>query len=92
MINWKGCGRKRWWLKVKYYPSILSGGTEEDNVNLSQNSLFPGRGLNQGPPDYEARVITIQPQRSVETHVNFTYVHSSARKLKCPEYSVWDPQ
>jgi hypothetical protein len=43
----------------------LEWGTEENNENLNQDSRFPGRDLNPGPPEYEAAVLTIRPIRLV---------------------------
>jgi hypothetical protein len=40
----------------------LPGVTEE---NFRQDSLFPNRDFNQGPPEYEAGVLTTRLQRSV---------------------------
>jgi hypothetical protein len=39
--------------------------TEENHRNLSQNGQSLGRDLNQGPPKYEAGMITTRPQRLV---------------------------
>jgi hypothetical protein len=32
MMNWKGCGKKRAWPNLRYYPSIFPG-TEENHEN-----------------------------------------------------------
>jgi hypothetical protein len=36
---------------------------------LSQDSLSPGRDLNPGPPEHEARVLITRPRRSVEESI-----------------------
>lgn len=41
------------------YLEHLSGGTEENHKNLSQNSWFPGQNLNLRPSELEAGVLTI---------------------------------
>jgi hypothetical protein len=63
MMNWKEFGRK--WKSPNFkIPSWHSPGrTEKRHENLSQDSRSPGRGLNPGPPKYEARVLTTQPWR-----------------------------
>jgi hypothetical protein len=40
------------------------GGTEKNTKNLSQDCRSPGRDLNKGPPEFEARMLTSRPQRS----------------------------
>jgi hypothetical protein len=60
----KGLGRKRSWPNFKVLPRNVSGGTEE-NHEKPQDSRSPVRGLNPGPPEYEARVSTILPLNSV---------------------------
>jgi hypothetical protein len=50
-----------------------SGGTEENQENLSQNSLFLDRDLNPGPPKYETGVLNTRPWRSV-FRAKFQYV------------------
>jgi hypothetical protein len=52
--NCSGYGWKRSWPDFIYYLGIC---LERLNkiTNLSQCNLFPGRGLNLGPPEYEAR-------------------------------------
>jgi hypothetical protein len=53
-MNWKG------------FREILSlhspGGTEENHKNSVR---IAGQDLNQGPPEYEARVLTTRPRSSV---------------------------
>jgi hypothetical protein len=43
----------------------LSGGTEENHVNQSQESRSTGQDLNPGPPEYEAGALTTRPPRSI---------------------------
>jgi hypothetical protein len=69
-MNWKGCGRKRSWPNLRYYPGICLG-LRKTTKNLSQDSRTPGRDLNPGPPKYEARVQTISTTTYVRTY-NFT--------------------
>jgi hypothetical protein len=59
-MNWKGCGRKRSWLNLRYYPGICVEGLRKTMKNLSQDSRSPGRDLNPGHPEYEAGVLTIR--------------------------------
>jgi hypothetical protein len=49
---------------LKYYPVELDELRKTTN-NLRQNSRYPGRVLNPGPSEYEAEVLTTQPQHSV---------------------------
>jgi hypothetical protein len=37
----KGCGRKRLWTNLRYYPCIRLEGLNETTKNLSQNRLYP---------------------------------------------------
>jgi hypothetical protein len=41
-------------------PSHLPGGTEENHENRSPDSRYPGRYLNQRPPEYETGGLTIR--------------------------------
>jgi hypothetical protein len=52
-MNWKGCGRKRSWPNLRYYPGICLEGLRKTTKNLSQDNRSPGRDLNPGPPEYE---------------------------------------
>jgi hypothetical protein len=58
MMNWKRIGKKRLWPNLKALYRHSSGGTEENTKKLSQNSRYPGRDLNWGPPEYEAVVLS----------------------------------
>jgi hypothetical protein len=51
----KGFGKKRSLLefKVAYYFGIRLDGPRKTTKNLSQESRYPGRDLNPGPPEYE---------------------------------------
>jgi hypothetical protein len=64
-MNWKGCGRKRSWPNLRYYPDICLEGLRKKTKNLSQFIRSPGRDLNPGPPEYEAEVLTTRPRRSM---------------------------
>jgi hypothetical protein len=64
-MNWKGCGRKRSWPNLRYYPGICLEGLRENTENLSDNRRSLGPEMNSGSPKYEAEVITIRPRRSV---------------------------
>jgi hypothetical protein len=57
-INWKGCGWKRSWPNLRYYPGICLEGLRKTTKILSQDSRHPGRDLNQGSPEEEAGVLT----------------------------------
>jgi hypothetical protein len=48
----------------------LSGGTKESHKILSEDSLYPGRDLNPGPPEFEAGVLSPPPRRTVCTIFN----------------------
>jgi hypothetical protein len=67
-MNWKGCGRKRSWPDVRYFPGICLEGVRKTTKYLSQDNRSLGRDLNLGPPEYEAGVLTTQPLRSVTLH------------------------
>jgi hypothetical protein len=69
-MNWKGCGRKRSWPNLRYYPGTRLEGVRKTTKSLSQDSRSPGRDLNPGPAEYEARVLTTRPRRSVKMCVN----------------------
>jgi hypothetical protein len=47
------------------YSGIRLEGLRKNTKNLSQDSEFPGRHLNPGPPEYEAGALTAQPRRLV---------------------------
>jgi hypothetical protein len=59
MMNRKEFGRKLSWPNFKARSQHSSEGTEENYKNLSQDSRSTGRDLNQGPPEYQAGVLTI---------------------------------
>jgi hypothetical protein len=65
MKNWKGCGRKRLWPNLRYYPGICLDGLSNTTKILSQDSRSPDRDLNPKPPECEAGVLTAQRRRSV---------------------------
>jgi hypothetical protein len=76
-MNWKGCGRKRSWLILRYHPGIRLDGLRKTMTKISSDSRFPERDMNPGPPEYEAGVLTNRPRRSVKerwtTLVQSTY-------------------
>lgn len=43
----------------------LSEETDDNHENPQKDSLFPGRDLNRGSSEYEARVLTTRVQRCV---------------------------
>jgi hypothetical protein len=53
------CGRKRSWPKFE----VMSGLMPEWTVKIIEKP--PDRGVNRGPPEYEAGVPTSQPRRSI---------------------------
>jgi hypothetical protein len=58
MINWKGCGRKRSWPNLRYYPGICPERLRKTTEILSNDSQSPSSDLNLGPPEYEGGVLT----------------------------------
>jgi hypothetical protein len=46
--------------------------TAENHENLSQDTRFPGRDLNQRPPQYKAGVLTTLPRLPVRIMVTTT--------------------
>jgi hypothetical protein len=57
ILNWKGCVKKRSWHNFKILSRHSPGVTEETHENF-KNCRYPGRDLNQGPPEYEAGALT----------------------------------
>jgi hypothetical protein len=47
---------------------------------LSQGSQYPGRGFNLGPAEYEARLLTTRPRRSVLIFSKFLGLFLAHRK------------
>jgi hypothetical protein len=68
MTNCKLFGRKKLWHNFKVLFRHSHGETKE-NDEKPQNSRSPGRDLNQELIEYEAEVLTTQPQRSVKQKV-----------------------
>jgi hypothetical protein len=60
-----GCGRKQLWMNFEAPSRHSPGGSEQNHKNISQESLSPFRDLNSGHSEYEARVLTTLPRRSV---------------------------
>jgi hypothetical protein len=69
MVNWKGCGRKRSWPKLRYYPGICLEGPRKTTKNINQNSRSPGWNLNSEPPEHDVRALTTRPQHSVQNRI-----------------------
>jgi hypothetical protein len=67
MMNGKGFGRKRSWPHLRYYVDIRLKGLRKNTKNLTVTGRR-GQYLNPGPPEYEARVLTTGPRRSVATN------------------------
>jgi hypothetical protein len=65
MMIWKGFGRKLSWPNFKPLSQHSSGGTQEDYLNLSQESRSLGLDLNPGPPEYEAVMLLLAPSQEV---------------------------
>jgi hypothetical protein len=59
MVNWEEFRRKRSWCNSRYYPSIRLEVLIKIMKNFNQCSPSPGRGLNLGPPEYEAGVLPL---------------------------------
>jgi hypothetical protein len=53
MMNWKGCGRKRSWPNLRYYPYICLEGLKKTMKNLIQHSRSLSQDLSPGLPEYE---------------------------------------
>jgi hypothetical protein len=49
MINWKRCGRKRYWYNSRYYPDICLEILRKTTKTISQDSRSPGRDLGDFP-------------------------------------------
>jgi hypothetical protein len=49
MMNWKGCGRKWLWPKLRYYPNICLEELRRTTETLSHGSRWLGWDLNSGP-------------------------------------------
>jgi hypothetical protein len=43
---------------LRYYPSIFREGLNKTTKNIIQDSRYLGQGLDPGPPEYEAGVLT----------------------------------
>jgi hypothetical protein len=43
---------------LRYYPSIFREGLNKTTKNISQDGRYLGQGLDPGPPEYEAGVLT----------------------------------
>jgi hypothetical protein len=70
-MNWKGCGRKRSWPNLRYYPGIcLEGLGKPRKTSVMIASL---RDLNLGPPEYEAGVLTTELGRNEENEMDGAY-------------------
>jgi hypothetical protein len=65
MMNCKGFGWKQSWPNFKTLHRHLPGGIEKNHKNLTQDSQALGPDLNLGPSEYEAGVLTTQPERLV---------------------------
>jgi hypothetical protein len=50
-------------LILKHYPSIRLEGLSKTEKNISKHRRSPGRYLNQGPSENEARVLTTRRRR-----------------------------
>jgi hypothetical protein len=65
MMNWKRFERKRSWSVLRYYPDICLDGLRKTTKYLNLHSRFAGKYLKPGSSEYETRVLTSGPQRSV---------------------------
>jgi hypothetical protein len=57
MMNQKGCGRKWSWPDLRYYQAFAWKYLGKPQ-KLIQDSRYPNRDLNQGPPEYEGVLTT----------------------------------
>jgi hypothetical protein len=85
-MNWRGFERKGSWLNFKVLSRHSPGGTEEIYENLSQDNQSLGRDLNPGSPEYEERVLTTGPRRSV--WVVFFVTIEAVAVITCVRMSV----
>jgi hypothetical protein len=79
MLNWKEVIRKRSWPNFKILSWQSPGGLRKNTENVSQDSRSAGRDLNQGPPEYEAGMLTTQPRhhyQNIATHASYRYIFS----------------
>jgi hypothetical protein len=81
-MNWKGCGRKRSWPSLNYYLGIRLERPRKTTKAHSQNSRSSDRNLNPGLTDYEARVLTTRPQRSIPHLSNIAKKHCYEATIK----------
>jgi hypothetical protein len=58
----EGSGRG---LILRFYPGIRLVELMKTMTNLMQDSRYSGRNFNQGPPRYQAGVLTTRKRRSV---------------------------
>jgi hypothetical protein len=42
-MKWEGCGRKNWWPKFTYYPTIRLDGLRKGKHKVCQNIYCPGQ-------------------------------------------------
>jgi hypothetical protein len=74
-MNWKGCGRKRSWPNLRYFPSICLEGLRTTKNTVSQDSQSPGQDLNLGP--------------TYEINIQFTVLHNEEPfDLQCTDHLV----
>jgi hypothetical protein len=72
---------KRSWPIFWNYTGICLKGLSKITKNLIQYSLSPGRDLNPGPPENEARLLNIRPRHSVIMEWTNKYLCSDASQL-----------
>jgi hypothetical protein len=82
-MNWKESGRKRTLPNFKALSWHFSGGTEENDETISQDSRFPGRDFNPGLPRYTAGLLITRPLCFL-TIIMYLWVSSDS---KCEQQS-----
>jgi hypothetical protein len=65
MINWKGCGNKKLWYSLRYYPGIFLEWLRKTTNNFDQDSRSSDQVLNPGLPEYDAGVLCRRQWRLV---------------------------
>jgi hypothetical protein len=65
-MNWKGCGSKRSWHNLRYYPGICLKGLGKTTKHLSQNSWRSGQDSNSVPPEYKSEALSLDHTSSVK--------------------------
>jgi hypothetical protein len=71
MMNWKGCGKKRSWPNLIYYPGICLEGLRKARKILSQYSRSPDLDFKSGPPEYVGLMVKWISEVLSKSRINF---------------------